>query len=192
MPIPYVTEHTPGGERTQDLFSRLLKDRIIILDGTIGEEVRARDIVAQLLFLSSQNEQDIMMYINSPGGSVSEGLGIYDTMKLIPNDVATICYGTAASMGAFLLGAGTKGKRHALPNSEIMIHQILGGARGQASEIQIAWEHMSRLKNRLYTLQAEHWGRTIEEVEAACDRDNWMDASQAKSFGIIDSIMETK
>ena len=189
MPIiPYVTENTPNGERTQDIYSRLLKDRIIIIDGVIGEEVRARDVVAQLLFLESQKVDEISMYINSPGGSISEGLGIYDTMQHISSPVNTICYGMAASMGTFLLGAGT-GKRIALPNAEIMIHQPLGGAKGQATEMEIALKHMLHTKKRMYTLQSKHWGRSYEEIEKASDRDNWMTAEQAKEFGIIDEVM---
>ena len=182
MPIiPYITEQTNRGEKTSDIYSRLLQDRVIILDGAIGEEVRARDIVAQLLFLESQKVDDIKLYINSPGGAITEGMGIYDTMQYIKSDVVTICYGLAASMGAYLLGAGAPGKRFALPNAEIMIHQPLGGAQGQATEIEIAAKHIQHLKEKLYTLEAKHWGRSYDEILKACDRDNWLTTEQVGS-----------
>ena len=192
MFIPYVIEKVPGGERSYDLYSRLLKDRIIFL----GDEVTdasANSIVAQMLFLESENpDKDIYFYINSPGGSVSAGLAIYDTMKYIKCDVNTICVGMAASMGAFLLSGGTKGKRFALPNSEIMTHQPLGGMQGQASDMQIAMTHMAKTKEKLTRLLAEHTGQSYEKVLADTDRDNWMSAQEAKEYGLIDEVMDRK
>ena len=187
--IPYVIEKTQGGERSYDLYSRLLKDRIIFL----GDEVNsmtANSIVAQMLFLEADDPtKDIFFYINSPGGSVPDGLAVYDTMRHIKCDVNTICIGTAASMGAFLLAGGTKGKRFALPNSEIMIHQPLGGMRGQATDMQIAMNHMQRTKEKLTRMLAENSGQDYEIVLKDTDRDNWMSAEEAKEYGLIDHVM---
>ena len=188
--IPYVIEQTPGGERSYDLFSRLLTDRIVMLADQVNDAT-ATVVVAQMLFLEAQDpDKDIYFYINSPGGSVSAGLSIYDTMNYIKCDVVTICMGMAASMGAFLLSGGTKGKRYALPNAEIMIHQPLGGAQGQATDIKIAADHIIRTKAKLNKLIAEHCGQPIEVVEKATDRDNWLTAEQAVEFGLIDKVME--
>lgn len=188
--IPYVIEQTPGGERSYDLFSRLLTDRIVMLADEVNDAT-ATVVVAQMLFLEAQDpDKDIYFYINSPGGSVSAGLSIYDTMNYIKCDVVTICMGMAASMGAFLLSGGTKGKRFALPNAEIMIHQPLGGAQGQATDIKIAADHILRTKAKLNRLIAEHCGQPIEVVEQATDRDNWLTAEQAVEFGLIDKVME--
>lgn len=190
--IPYVVEKVQGGERSYDLYSRLLKDRIIFL----GEEVTAasaNSIVAQMLFLESQDpDKDIFFYINSPGGSVSAGLAIYDTMKYIKCDVNTICVGMAASMGAFLLAGGTKGKRYALPNAEVMIHQPLGGMSGQATDMQIAMNHMNRTKEKLTRMLAENSGQPYDKVWADTDRDNWLTAYEAKEYGLIDAVMERR
>lgn len=190
--VPYVVEQTSKGERTYDIYSRLLKDRIIFL----GEEVTdasASVIVAQLLFLESEDpNKDINLYINSPGGSVSAGFAIYDTMNYIKCDVSTICIGMAASMGAFLLSGGAKGKRYALPNSEIMIHQPLGGAKGQATEIQIVAEEILKTKNKLNAILAKNTGRPIEEIARDTDRDNYMDAYQAQEYGLIDKVIESR
>ena len=187
--IPYVVEQTSRGERSYDIFSRLLNDRIVFL----GEQVTdasASVIVAQLLYLEAQDpDKDIQFYINSPGGSVTAGMAIYDTMQYIKADVSTICIGMAASMGAFLLSSGTKGKRIALPNSEIMIHQPSGGFQGQAPDIQIHAENILRIKNNLNRILAENTGKTIDEVKAACERDNFMSAQEALDFGLIDSII---
>ena len=186
MIIPHIIQPTPNGERSYDLFSRLLEDRIIIL----GEEVNhmtAQLVIAQMLYLESRDpNKDIFFYINSPGGSVSDGLAIYDTMNHIKCDVSTICMGMAASMGAFLLLSGTKGKRLILPNAEVMIHQPLGGANGQASDIQIAAAHILRLKDRLNNIIADKTGKPIEEIITATDRDNWLTADEAVAFGIVD------
>lgn len=186
--VPYVVEQTNRGERSYDIFSRLLNDRIIFL----GEEVNdttASLVVAQLLYLEAQDpDKDIQMYINSPGGSVTAGMAIYDTMNYIKCDVTTICIGMAASMAAFLLSSGTKGKRYALKNSEIMIHQPLGGAQGQASDIKIQAEHILKIKKRLNSILAENCGRSYEELEVATDRDNYLSAEEAKSYGLIDEI----
>ena len=190
--IPYVIEQTPGGERSYDLFSRLLTDRIVMLADQVNDAT-ATVVVAQMLFLEAQDpDKDIYFYINSPGGSVSAGLSIYDTMNYIKCDVVTICMGMAASMGAFLLSGGTKGKRYALPNAEIMIHQPLGGAQGQATDIKIAADHIIRTKAKLNKLIAEHCGQPVEVVEAATDRDNWLTAEQAVEFGLIDKVLERK
>ncbi len=192
--VPYVVEQTGRGERSQDIFSRLLSDRIIFL----GEEVSDKSaalIVAQLLFLESQDpEKDIEFYINSPGGSISAGLAIYDTMRFIKCDVSTLCLGMAASFGAFLLAGGTKGKRMALPNAEIMIHQpaIGGGVKGQATDIKIISDHILRSKKRLNTILAENTGKTVEEIEAATERDHYMSAKEALAFGLIDKIVENR
>ena len=187
--VPYVIEQTSRGERSYDIYSRLLKERIIFL----GEEVNdtsASIIVAQLLFLEAEDpSKDIHLYINSPGGSVSAGLAIYDTMKYIKCDVSTICIGMAASMGAFLLSGGAKGKRFALPNSEIMIHQPSGGARGQATEIKIVAENILKTKKKLNEILAANTGRSIEEIERDTERDNYMSAEEAKAYGLIDEIL---
>ena len=190
--IPYVIEQTPGGERSYDLFSRLLTDRIVMLADEVNDAT-ATVVVAQMLFLEAQDpDKDIYFYINSPGGSVSAGLSIYDTMNYIKCDVVTICMGMAASMGAFLLSGGTKGKRYALPSAEIMIHQPLGGAQGQATDIKIAADHILRTKAKLNRLIAEHCGQPIEVIEAATDRDNWLTAEQAVEFGLIDKVLTKK
>ena len=190
--VPYVVEQTSRGERNYDIYSRLLKDRIIFL----GEEVNATTaslIVAQLLFLESEDPgKDIQLYINSPGGVVSCGLAIYDTMQYIKCDVSTICIGMAASMGAFLLAGGTKGKRMALPNAEIMIHQPSGGAKGQATEIQIAAENILKTKKKLNEIIAANTGKPIEQVAQDTERDYYMSAEEAKEYGIIDSIITNR
>ena len=187
--VPYVIEQTSRGERSYDIYSRLLKERIIFL----GEEVNytsASIIVAQLLFLEAEDpSKDIHLYINSPGGSVSAGFAIYDTMNYIKCDVSTICIGMAASMGAFLLSGGTKGKRFALPNSEIMIHQPSGGARGQATEIQIVAENILKTKKKLNEILAANTGRSYEEIARDTERDNYMTAQEAKEYGLIDEIL---
>ena len=187
--VPYVIEQTSRGERSYDIYSRLLKDRIIFF----GEEVTdasASVAIAQLLFLEAEDpEKDIHLYINSPGGSVSAGLAIYDTMQYIKCDIETICIGMAASMGSFLLAAGTKGKRLALPNSEIMIHQPSGGAQGQATEIQIAAEHILKTRERLNRILAENTGQPLEVISRETDRDNFMSAEEAKAFGLIDEVI---
>ncbi len=186
--VPTVLEQTSRGERSYDIYSRLLKERIIFLSGEVTDD-SASLIVAQLLFLESEDpSKDIQLYIDSPGGSVSAGLAIYDTMNYIKCDVATTCIGMAASMGAFLLAAGEKGKRYALPNAEVMIHQPLGGARGQATEIQIAAEHILKTRDRLNRILAERTGKTVEEIAAATERDNFLSAQEALEFGLIDSI----
>ncbi|MBQ9993534.1 MAG: ATP-dependent Clp endopeptidase proteolytic subunit ClpP [Clostridia bacterium] len=187
--VPYVVEQTSRGERSYDIFSRLLNERIVFL----GEEVNdttAGIVIAQLLYLESQDaDKDIQLYINSPGGSVSAGLAIYDTMQYIKPDVSTICVGLAASMGAFLLSSGAKGKRIALPNAEIMIHQPSGGFRGQATDIQIHAENILRIKQNLNRILAENTGKTVEEIYNASERDNFMTAEQAKEFGLIDTVI---
>ncbi|MGO4937245.1 ATP-dependent Clp endopeptidase proteolytic subunit ClpP [Fundicoccus sp. Sow4_H7] len=188
--VPTVIEQSARGERAYDIYSRLLIDRIIMLSGPIDDNV-ANSVIAQLLFLEAQDpEKDIYLYINSPGGSVTAGLAIYDTMNFINADVQTIVIGLAASMGSFLLTAGTKGKRFALPNSEIMIHQPLGGAQGQATEIEIAARHILATRDRLNNILAERTGQPLEVIEKDTDRDNFMTAEQAKEYGIIDEIME--
>lgn len=190
--VPYVVEQTSRGERSYDIYSRLLKERIIFLGEEVNETT-ASLVVAQLLFLESEDStKDIMLYINSPGGSVTAGMAIYDTMNYIKCDVSTICIGMAASMGAFLLSGGTKGKRLALPNAEIMIHQPLGGAQGQATEIEIAAQHILKTKKKLNEIIANNCGKSVEEVEKATDRDNWMSAEQALEFGLIDRIVENR
>lgn len=187
--VPTVIENTGRGERAMDIFSRLLDNRIIMLTGEVNDAM-ASAIVAQLLYLEAQDaDKDICLYINSPGGSVSAGLAIYDTMNYIKCDVSTICTGMAASMGAFLLSAGAKGKRYALPNSEVMIHQPLGGTQGQASDILIAAEHISKTRNRLNTIIAENCGKTVEEVARDTDRDNWLSANEACEYGLIDQVV---
>ena len=186
--VPYVVEQTGKGERSYDIYSRLLEDRIIFLTGEINDAV-ADAVVAQLLYLEGKDpNKDICLYINSPGGSVTAGLAIYDTMNYIKCDVCTICIGLAASMGAFILSSGTKGKRFALPNSEIMIHQPLGGAQGQASDIKIQADHIIKTKHRLNTILAENSGKPYEVVEKDTDRDNYLSAEDAKEYGLIDKI----
>ena len=187
--LPYVIEQTSRGERSYDIYSRLLKDRIIFL----GEEVNdtsASIVIAQLLFLESEDpSKDISLYINSPGGSVTAGLGIYDTMQYIKCDVSTICCGMAASMGAFLLAGGAKGKRFALPNAEIMIHQPSGGSQGQATEIEIAAKHILKTKEKLNRMLSENTGKPYETIAADTERDNWMSAEEACAYGLIDSVI---
>ncbi|GIN85385.1 ATP-dependent Clp protease proteolytic subunit [Heyndrickxia sporothermodurans] len=187
--IPTVIEQTNRGERAYDIYSRLLKDRIIMLGSAIDDNV-ANSIVAQLLFLDAENPgKDISLYINSPGGSITAGMAIYDTMQFIKSDVSTICTGMAASMGAFLLAAGEKGKRYALPNSEVMIHQPLGGAQGQATEIEIAAKRILFLREKLNKILAERTGQPLEVIEKDTDRDNFMTAEKAKEYGLIDQII---
>ena len=187
--VPYVVEQTNRGERSYDIFSRLLNDRIIFL----GEEVNATTaslVVAQLLYLEAQDpDKDIQFYINSPGGSVTSGLAIYDTMQYIKPDVSTICIGMAASMGAFLLSSGAKGKRIALPNAEIMIHQPSGGSQGQCTDIQIQAEQILKIKKRLNSILAENTGKDIETIERDCERDHFMTAEEAQTYGIIDKVI---
>lgn len=186
--IPYVIENTGRGERSYDIYSRLLEDRIIFLTGEIDDAV-ADAVVAQLILLESRDpNKDISLYINSPGGSVTAGLAIYDTMNYIKCDVSTICIGLAASMGAFLLSSGAKGKRYALPNSEIMIHQPLGGAQGQASDIKIQADHILKTKNRLNAILSANTGKPLDVVEKDTDRDNYLSAEDAKTYGLIDEI----
>jgi len=190
--IPYVIEQTGHGERSYDIYSRLLKDRIIFLGEQIDEHI-ASLVVAQLLFLEAEeSDKDINMYINSPGGSVSAGMAIYDTMQYIRSDVSTICIGMAASMGAFLLTAGAKGKRFALPNAEIMIHQPLGGVQGQAEDIRIHAEHILRTREQLNRIMAERTGQPYERVAIDTDRDNFMSAGEAVAYGLIDKVIETR
>lgn len=187
--IPYVVEQTSRGERSYDIFSRLLNDRIIMLNGQV-DDASASVIIAQLLFLEGQDpDKDISFYINSPGGSVSAGLAIYDTMQYIKCDVSTICMGMAASMGAFLLSSGAKGKRYALPNSEIMIHQPLGGAQGQASDIIIHANHIKRTRSNLNKILSENTGKPIEIIEQDTERDNFMTAAEAADYGLIDKVI---
>lgn len=190
--IPYVVEQTGQGERSYDIYSRLLKDRIVFLGEEIDDNV-ASLVVAQLLFLEAEdNEKDINMYINSPGGSVSAGLAIYDTMQYIRADVSTICVGMAASMGSFLLAAGAKGKRFALPNAEIMIHQPLGGVRGQAEDIRIHADHIIRTREKLNRILSERTGQPVERIAVDTDRDNFLSAVQAADYGLIDKVIETR
>ena len=187
--IPYVVEQTSRGERSYDIFSRLLNDRIVFLGEEVND-VSANIVVAQLLFLEAQDpEKDIQFYINSPGGSVTAGMAIYDTMQYIKPDVSTICIGMAASMGAFLLSSGAKGKRYALPNSEIMIHQPSGGFRGQATDISIHAKNILRVKENLNRILAENSGQPLDVVTAACERDNFMSAQEALDFGLIDKVI---
>ena len=190
--IPYVIEQTARGERSYDIYSRLLKDRIIFLGEEIDEHI-ASLVVAQLLFLEAEDpEKDIMIYINSPGGSVTAGMAIYDTMQYIRPDVSTICVGMAASMAAFLLSSGTKGKRIALPNAEVMIHQPLGGAQGQASYIRIHADHIIKTKNKLNRILSSNTGRSIEEIERDTDRDNYLSAQEAMEYGLIDKVIDRR
>ena len=190
--VPYVIEQSSRGERSYDIYSRLLKDRIIFLGEEVNE-VTASLVVAQLLFLEAEDpEKDIQLYINSPGGSVTAGMAIYDTMQYIKCDVSTICIGLAASMGAFLLAGGAKGKRMALPNAEIMIHQPLGGSQGQATEIEIAAKHILQTRERMNRLLAANTGQPFEVIAADTERDNWMLASEAKEYGLIDRVIENR
>lgn len=190
--VPYVVESTNRGERQYDIFSRLLNDRIVVLSDEVNDAT-ASLVVAQLLYLEGQDaEKDISLYINSPGGSVSAGLAIYDTMQYIKCDVSTICMGMAASMGAFLLSSGAKGKRFALPNSEIMIHQPSGGAQGQATDIQITANHILRTKQRLNKILAENTGKDIEVIAADTERDNFMTAQEAMEYGLVDKVIEKR
>ena len=187
--IPYVVEQTSRGERSYDIFSRLLNDRIIFLSEEVNDAT-ASLVVAQLLYLEAQDpDKDIQFYINSPGGSVTAGMAIYDTMQYIKCDVATICVGMAASMGAFLLSAGTKGKRMALPNSEIMIHQPSAGTQGQITDMAIHLKRLETIKKRMNQIMADNTGHTLEEMTAACERDNFMTAEEAKEFGLIDKVI---
>jgi len=188
--VPMVVEQTNRGERAYDIYSRLLKDRIIFL-GTQVNDVVANSIIAQLLFLAAEDpDKDIHLYINSPGGSITSGMAIYDTMQFIKPDVSTICVGMAASMGAFLLAAGAKGKRFALPNSEVMIHQPLGGAEGQASDIEIRARRILKLRDKLNGILSERTGQPIERIEKDTDRDNFMEASVAQEYGLIDKVID--
>ncbi len=190
--IPTVIEKTGYGERAYDIYSRLLKERIIFVGDAIDDHV-ANIVIAQLLFLDSEDKQkDIKLYINSPGGSVSAGMAIYDTMQFVKPDVSTICVGMAASMGAFLLASGAKGKRLALPNAEIMIHQVMGGAEGQASDVKIRAEHILKIRDRLNILLAKHTGQPIKTIERDTDRDNFMSTEEAKKYGLIDQIITKK
>ena len=190
--VPNVIEQTPGGERAYDIYSRLLSDRIVMLTDEVND-VTASLVVAQMLFLEAQDpDKDIYFYINSPGGSVSAGFAIYDTMNYIKCDVCTICMGMAASMGAFLLSGGAKGKRLALPNAEIMIHQPLGGTRGQASDIKIHADHILRTREKLNRMLSEHTGKSIEEIERDTERDNFLTADEALAYGLIDKVITKK
>ena len=190
--IPMVVDRTDSGERSFDIYSRLLEDRVVFLSGPVTSEL-ANLVVAQLIYLESKDPtKDISLYINSPGGEVTSGLAIYDTMKYIRCDVSTICIGMAASMGAFLLSSGTKGKRYALPNSEIMIHQVLGGSQGQASDVEIQTKQLLKIKKKLNKLLAENVGKTIEQVEKDTDRDNYLTAEEAKEYGIVDQVFYTR
>ncbi|MGI6006619.1 MAG: ATP-dependent Clp endopeptidase proteolytic subunit ClpP [Ruminococcus sp.] len=190
--VPYVIEQTSRGERSYDIYSRLLKDRIIFLGEEVND-VSASLIVAQLLFLESEDPgKDIQLYINSPGGSVTAGMAIYDTMQYVKSDVSTICIGMAASMGAFLLAGGTKGKRFALPNAEIMIHQPSGGAQGQATEINIVAEHILKTRSKLNTILAQNTGQPLEIIEADTERDHYMSAEEAKAYGLIDGVITSR
>jgi ATP-dependent Clp protease, protease subunit len=188
--IPYVVEQTGRGERSYDIYSRLLKDRIIMLSGEVNDQV-ASTVVAQLLFLEAEDpEKDIYLYINSPGGVVTSGMSMYDTMNYIKPDVCTICIGQAASMGAFLLSAGAKGKRYALPHSRIMIHQPLGGAQGQATDIAIQAKEILRMKEELNRLLSEHTGQDVKTIEEDTERDNFMSAAQACEYGLVDKVID--
>lgn len=188
--IPTVIEKSPMGERAYDIYSRLLKERIIFLGDTIDDDT-ANTVIAQLLFLESEDkDKEIKLYVNSPGGSVTAGLAIYDTMQYIKPDVATICVGLAASMGAILLSAGKKGKRFCLPNAEVMIHQVMGGAEGQATDIKIRAEHILKLKSKLNDIMAYHTGQSLEKIDKDTDRDYFMSAEEAKAYGIVDKIIK--
>lgn len=190
--VPMVVDRTESGERSFDIYSRLLEDRVIFLSGSINTDV-ANLVVAQLIYLESKDPtKDISLYINSPGGEVVAGLAIYDTMNYIRCDVSTICIGMAASMGAFLLSSGAKGKRYALPNSEIMIHQVLGGAQGQASDVEIHTKHLLSTKQKLNAILAENTGKSVEQVEKDTDRDNFLSAQEAMEYGIVDQVFYTR
>jgi len=189
--VPMVVEKETNGERSYDIFSRLLKNRIILLSGEITDDT-ANSVIAQILYLDSLNHDDISLYINSPGGSVTAGMAIYDTMNFVESDVSTICLGMAASMAAFLLSSGEKGKRFILPNGEVMIHQPLGGAQGQATEIKIAAEHILKLRKRLNKMLAENTNQKIETIEHDTERDNFMDSKEALEYGLVDKIIEKK
>lgn len=189
--VPTIIEKEINGERCYDIYSRLLKDRIIILNGEINDQT-ANIVVAQLLYLDSKNHEDISLYINSPGGSITSGMAIYDTMNFIKSKVSTICIGMAASMAAFLLSSGEKGKRLSLPNAEVMIHQPLGGAQGQATEIKIAAERILKLKNKLNKILAKNTGKPLEQIEQDTERDYFLSAKEAKNYGLIDKIVENK
>ena len=189
--IPMIVDKETNGERSYDIFSRLLKDRIILLSGEIDDEC-ANSVIAQLLYLDSLNNEEISLYINSPGGSVTSGMAIYDTMNFVKSDVSTICLGMAASMGALLLSSGKKGKRYALPNSEIMIHQPLGGAKGQATEIKIAAEQILKTKEKLNKILSENTGQDLKKVEQDTERDHFLDANEALDYGLIDKIITQK
>lgn len=188
--IPMIVDKEIGGERSYDIFSRLLKNRIILLSGEI-DDILANTVVAELLYLDSLSHEDISIYINSPGGNVTSGFAIYDTMNFIKSDVSTICLGMAASMAAFLLSSGKQGKRYALPNSEVMIHQPLGGASGQATEIKIAAEHILKTKKKLNEILAKNTGKSIKQIENDTDRDNYLTANDAKDYGLVDKILTT-
>jgi len=190
--VPYVIEQTSKGERSYDIYSRLLKDRIIFLSGEVDDHT-ANLIVAQLLFLEAEDpDKDISIYVNSPGGSITAGMAIYDTMQYIKPDVSTMCIGMAASMGAFLLAAGTKGKRYALPNAEVMIHQPLGGARGQASDIKIQADRIIKMRKNLNEILSEKTGKPLKQIEKDTDRDNFMSAEEALAYGLIDKVFESR
>lgn len=192
MLIPMVVDQNGANERSYDIYSRLLEDRIVFLTGEVND-ASANIVIAQLIYLEGKNpDKDIFLYINSPGGSVSAGMAIYDTIKYIKCDVSTICIGLAASMGAFLLSSGTKGKRFALPNSEIMIHQPLGGAQGQASDIEIQARHIQKIKAKLNKILSENTGKSLDVIEKDTDRDNYMSAEEAKEYGLIDNIFYTR
>ena len=190
--VPTVIEKSPGGERAYDIYSRLLKERIIFLGSPVVDDV-ANSVIAQLLFLQSQDpKKDIQLYLNTPGGSVTAGMAIYDTMQYIKPDVATICVGLAASMGAVLLAGGAPGKHSALPNAEILLHQVMGGARGQATEVEISAKHIVKVKERLNRILAKHTGQLFEQIEKDTDRDFYMTSQEAKAYGLIDQIIKTK
>ena len=190
--VPMVVEQTPRGERAYDIYSRLLKERVIFLTGPV-EDIGANLVVAQMLFLEAENpDKDISLYINSPGGSVTAGLSIYDTMQFIKPDVSTLCVGQAASMGAVLLTGGAKGKRHALPNSRVLIHHVMGGFQGQASDVEIHAQEILSIKEKLNTILSTHSGQNIDKIAKDSDRDNFMSPEQAVEYGLIDSVMETR
>ena len=190
--VPMVVEQTPRGERAYDIYSRLLKERVIFLTGPV-EDIGANLVVAQMLFLEAENpDKDISLYINSPGGSVTAGLSIYDTMQFIKPDVSTLCVGQAASMGAVLLTGGAKGKRYALPNSRVLIHQVMGGFQGQASDVEIHAQEILSIKEKLNTILSTHSGQNIDKIAKDSDRDNFMSPEQAVEYGLIDSVMETR
>jgi len=190
--VPMVVEQTPRGERAYDIYSRLLKERVIFLTGPV-EDIGANLVVAQMLFLEAENpDKDISLYINSPGGSVTSGLSIYDTMQFIKPDVSTLCVGQAASMGAVLLTGGAKGKRHALPNSRVLIHQVMGGFQGQASDIEIHAQEILSIKEKLNTILSSHSGQKIDKIAQDSDRDNFMSPEEAVDYGLIDSVMKTR